>query len=140
MNSKRLVLTILLLAAGIAPVFAQQSAQATMKVQVTVIEGNAITMNQQPKVALNKPDTSNELTELSTISINKEPGSVFILERPEKMRLIDEKGENLEIPVVYRDQVSEQGITTEMNFAPVTNTSLAKSTYKGTITTSVAYL
>lgn len=119
---------------------AQQSAQATMKVQVTVVEGNAITMKQQPKVALNKPEATNRLTELSTIMINKEAGSVFMLKRPESLELTDERGANLEIPVIYNDELSEQGITTEMNFAPLNDTMLTKSTYKGTVTTSVAYL
>jgi len=140
MNSKRLVLTILLLAAGVAPMLAQQSAQATMKVQVTVVEGNAITMKQQAKVALNKPEDSSELAELSTVSINSKPGSVYMLKRPERLNLTDDRGTNLEIPVIYHDQLSEQGITSEMNFAPLTDTSLSKSTYKGTITTSIAYL
>ena len=119
---------------------AQQSAQATMKVQVTVVEGNAITMKQQAKVALNKPEDSSELTELSTVSINSNPGSVYMLKRPERLNLTDDSGTNLEIPVIYHDQLSEQGITSEMNFAPLTDTSLSKSTYKGTITTSIAYL
>lgn len=140
MNSKRLVLTILLLAAGVAPIFAQQSAQATMKVQVTVIEGNSITMNQHRKVTLNNSEAAKGLSELSTIHFSREPGSVFTMKRQERMSLIDNNGTNLELPVIYNDRITDRGITSELNISTFVDTSLNKGTFKGTLTTSVAYL
>lgn len=140
MNSKRLVLTILFVLASVPILMAQQSAQATMKVQVTVIEGNSITMNRNTNLTLNKPGDTDKLTELSTVNFSREPGSVFMMERPEKMNLVGADGTNLEIPVIYIDRLTDQGITTELNLAPHDDTSLRKGTFRGTITTSVAYL
>ncbi|NGP76958.1 hypothetical protein G3570_09960 [Balneolaceae bacterium YR4-1] len=140
MNSKRLTVTILFFLASVSTLMAQQAAQATMKVQVTVIEGNSISMHQPQKVVLNKSVTANGLTELSKISFSREPGSVFIMQRPEKMLLRDESGKSLELPVTYQDYITDQGITSELNLVPLTETARPAGSLKGTLTTSVAYL
>ncbi|MDX1586429.1 MAG: hypothetical protein R3222_06790 [Balneolaceae bacterium] len=119
---------------------AQQSAQATMKVQVTVVEGNAITLQQREKIELEKADRMGDMTELSTLRLIRKPGSVLMLNRSEKMNLSSDRGQHLQIPVIYHDEETEEGITSKMNITSFPDNTLTGSTYKGTIKTSVAYL
>lgn len=137
---KRLVLTILLLIALVPFVYAQQSAQATMKVQVTVVEGNSMTTSEQNLINLSNQGGSNEFSSLNTLSINRKAHSTFVLNRPESLVLRDKEGKVLDLPVHYIDRAGKNGLTSEMNAASIDANNSQIGDCEGTVTTSIAYL
>jgi len=133
-------LTTLLLVALAPFIYAQQSAQATMRVQVTVVEGNSMTTSEQNLINLSNQGGNDKFSSLNTLSINRKAHSTFVLSRPESLVLRDKEGKVLDLPVHYLDRVGKKGLTSEMKAASINAMNSDIGNCKGTVTTSVAYL
>ncbi|MDX1586682.1 MAG: hypothetical protein R3222_08055 [Balneolaceae bacterium] len=143
MTAKRLTLLIaLILGWGVSQTaFAQQSAQATMKVQVTVVKGSAITVEKEPRITLQRKMDREEVAKISTFRINSADQSVIAFSRPDNIQLQSEEGSSLTLPVFYSDIQSGKQIISQVNAGKISNIQqLPARMYKGALTTSVAYL
>jgi len=119
---------------------AQQSAQATMKVQVTVVEGNSISSASNSTINLTKSPSASSVSEITTMKINRRSNAAVVFNKQDKLDLVDEKGGQLSIPLIYTDEVTEKEVISRVVAKPLQKDENAKGTYKGALTTSIAYL
>lgn len=137
---KRIIFTIFLLAA--VPFFAsaQKSASATMKVQVTVVEGSGITQKGNSEVMLSGTTAQSGISELTTLVLNSSSAAGFVIDRPETLHLSDNQGRNLDVPVNYTDHMEGKDLVSSANTKMLEASEETRGAYKGSLTTSVAYL
>lgn len=140
MNFKRLVTTFILTLAITHFCFGQQSAQATMKVQVTVVKGNSISSASSTSIDLKKSMTATSVSEIATMKINRRSNTAIVFNRPDKLYLIDGKGGQLSIPLIYTDKVTEGEVISTVVAKPIQEAENVKGAYKGALTTSISYL
>lgn len=140
MKFRRLVTTLIFTLAITHFSFGQQSAQATMKVQVTVVKGNSITSASNTSLDLTKSMSASSVSEITTMKINRRPNTTVIFNRPDKLDLSDGKGGQLSIPLIYSDQVNEKEVISRVVGKPIQKAENVKGAYKGALTTSIAYL
>lgn len=137
---KRLVSTLIFTLATTFLCLGQQSTQATMKVQVTVVEGNSISAIQKSNIDLTKSSASTGLSELTTMTINKKSNSSVAISRPSELDLVDNEGQNLRIPIFYTDKITDKEIILKMDIKSIGENISNRGDYKGSLTTTIAYL
>ena len=140
MNFKRLVTTLIFTLAITHFCFGQQSAQATMKVQVTVVKGNSITSASNSIVDLTKSTSPSPVSEITMMKINRRSNATVVFNRQDKLDLIDEKGGKLSLPLIYTDEVTEREVISRVVTKPLQKGENRRAVYKGALTTSIAYL
>ncbi len=140
MNLKRLVTTLVFTLAITHFCFAQQTAQATMKVQVTVVKGNSISSASNTNIDLTNSMSVSSGSELTTMKINRRANTTVIFNRPDRLDLSDGKGGQLSIPLMYMDKVTEEEVISRVAAKPIQKAENMKGAYKGALTTSIAYL
>ena len=134
-------LLIALLALAITPnLYAQQTSTATMQVQVTVVEGFGVTQantNNSNTLDLSSLSGGSKLT---TIMIGNRTSKAYALERPNTLKLTNRNGQHLKIPISYVDSIERKGLVSKVSTELPDPTKLTSGTYKGSYTTTVAYL
>ena len=140
MNFKRLVTTLIFTLAITHFCFGQQSAQATMKVQVTVVKGNSITSASNSSIDLTKSTSASSVSEITNMKIYRRPNTAVVFKRQEKLDLVDENGGKLSLPLIYTDEITDREVFSRVGAKPIQKGEKARGVYKGALTTSVAYL
>jgi hypothetical protein len=137
---KRLITTLIFILAATSVCLGQQSAQATMKVQVTILEGNSISNTQKTNIELSGSSSLNGPSEITTLTINKRTNSAITINRPNKIELKDSRGQNLSLPIIYTDKITDKKITSRVDMESIVDKTSNRGNYKGSFTTTVAYL
>lgn len=137
------IISLLILSLAITSIsLAQKSAQATMNVQVRVVEGNAITQQGGANyVDLSSMASGSGVSELTSMSISSIGNGQMAIEKPKLLQLFNEDGEQITVPVNYLEMITPTGnlLKVEAGWSWNEQTENAKGTYKGELVTSVAY-
>lgn len=140
MTFRRLVTTLIFTLAITHVCIGQQSAQATMQVQVTVVEGNSISSAHNSTIDLSNSASLSGLSEIMTMKFNVQANTPIVLSRPDKLDLQDDEGRHLDIPLIYSDTLNDKDITTKVDTNAIPDTESNRGVYKGSLTTAVIYL
>lgn len=139
---KRLI-TVLIFSLAITSIsLAQKSAQATMKVQVRVVEGNAIAHHSGAhSFNVLEVASGSGTSELTSMKFSKSNNCQASVEKPDLLRLQNEKGEILSIPISYLENGTATGSTLQIKAGWTQDEILQKKRglFKGELVTSVAY-
>lgn len=142
MAIKRFV-TVLIFSLAITSIsLAQKSAQATMKVQVRVVEGNAITQQAGAhSFDVNKMASGSGISELTSMRFKNSGSCQTALDKPEMLHLQNEEGEVLSIPISYLETTTTGGSLIKINagWSLGKTQPKKKGIYRGELVTSVAY-
>ena len=139
---KRIISLLIFTLAITSVTLAQKSAQATMKVQVTVLEGNAVTQQAGANfVNLSQMASGSGTSQLTSMGINRAGNCELAIEKPELLHLINDEGEEITVPVKYMEVLTPNGsnLKVEAGWSWNDQTEKAKGIYKGELVTSVAY-
>jgi len=137
------IISLLILSLAITSIsLAQKSAQATMKVQVRVVEGNAVTQQGGANyVDLSSMASGSGISELTSMSINSIGNCQIAIEKPKFMQLFNEEGDRITVPVSYLQTITPTGniLKVKAGWSRNNQSENTKGTYKGELVTSVAY-
>lgn len=113
--------------------FAQNSAQATMRVSATVVSGSSVDIEKPELVLLSK----NEESELGVINFKGiEKGNVYI-SNANQIVLTDKNGNQIEMDINSSRKYEED--SNRIEFQGESNSKLMSSVYQGELTTSIEY-
>lgn len=134
-----IIFTVIVLA--ITPnLLAQGSSSATMQVQVSVVEGSSITQVNNHNSNIYDLATLSDVSELTTIAISNSNSKAYAIEQSKFLKLTDRSGQYLEIPIKYVDSIKGKDLVLKISTDVSESKDITKGKYKGSYTTSVAYL
>lgn len=136
MIKKVYILTILLVGLIAIPVLSQGSgsAQASMRVSVTVVSGSSVDVERPDIVMLSAKDNS----DLGTINFRGINEGDVIISNANNLTLTDSEG-NHEVTINVESQRSTEGGSNRIQFRGKSKDAFLSSVYQGELTTSIEY-
>ncbi len=133
MIKKTFILTILFIGAFSYISFGQESAQATMRVSVTVLSGSSVDTEKPEMVYLSK-DKESDLGMLSFKGMNE---GDFFISNTEEITLTNKNGNKVKMNINSRPNKKED--TSNIQFDGTSEEEMMSSVYRGELTTSIEY-
>lgn len=115
-----------------------QQAQATMRVSVQVIDGVSATYQPEQAATLTHDGTDRQL---GAVTLNGSRERELLVASEKILRLVNKRGEILNIPVEIRQVRRDDSVSLQYNTG--NNTGISESvsgTFSGTLTTKIEYL
>lgn len=140
MTTKRLILSLLAVFTITPLTWAQNSAQATMKVQVRVVEGNGISAQHQKTFSLQSRDGQAGDIEIATLKRHGSLLSSVAVEQPRALTLVDEEGREVQLPLQNSSKELTGQLLSRVSLPALNTAEVPGKLYRGSYTTTIAYL
>lgn len=137
---KRLILVTFAFLAITSVSLAQKSAQATMKVQVRVVEGNSVSQDMGANyIPISQMVSGSGITELTTMTFRNATDSKVAIDQSNTVQLYNSQGDLLTIPITYNSTITSDGTLYKIDANWSLDSRERKGNYKGELVTSVSY-